>query len=241
VFRHLSIPARPPEFDGLVVVCNVPSNATADLRALLASDGRCLVDLRSENTGHVTACFSTQIEAETCVAQLQDVLSKQFVGAFICLGYNDTPYLNRGWCVFETAVSTECITQGSRLHGWYLDIDDLPEKLIEIGPQDTCAMLPSDIATTRRGFMEHERPTREESIEQSIRLAHFTGAGDVHTVTTMYLNFVSKLEAAFALVSTKIPNAPAAPANGKKVWTELESSTPRFGPLAMVNERTLGC
>ncbi|EOD40533.1 hypothetical protein EMIHUDRAFT_360958, partial [Emiliania huxleyi CCMP1516] len=133
VIRHLSVPARPAELDGEVVILVEKgggldgAGAEAELRSALGA----FENPRYEE-GRWRVRFPTHAAAEEAVKAA--AAAGALPGAIaVFLFYNGRPYLARGWTTFESAVSTEALARLAYFPGLGKLLEErLPPKVMEI-------------------------------------------------------------------------------------------------------------
>lgn len=115
VLQLKEIPERPAEFEGLLT-CNQlqePANTTDATLAemitlMLAPYGQVQsCDLSTDEPRNALVRFASHMEAAAAQARA----SHAHLCAWIALKYNERPYDERGWCIFEDAVSSELVVQ----------------------------------------------------------------------------------------------------------------------------------
>lgn len=102
--------------------------------------------------------------------------------AFACHEYNDRAYDDRGWCVFEDAVSREFLGRSRKSGNEAMrDVMDVPKraKLYEIS--STADPVAADDAVAG--------PQASAGVQRKIENAKFIGKGDGKVVLDMYKRF----------------------------------------------------
>ena len=211
VLRFQIIPPRPPEFDGLCAIVGPSQDSEAELRERLERLGGKVEHYDSE------ACcwrarFATEEEADAAIKELE--ADPVIINAGGCAHhwYNDRAYPDRGWCCFESGVSTEAI---ARVRYYptlapLVDFESVP-KVIDldefyVGPRDNTGQLRrlSNVSGLLRGLptqksssavldTEEGAGPRIERIRKSIEKAMFTGKGDREVVLHMYTDYIKRI------------------------------------------------
>lgn len=114
VLRIDEIPPRPSHLEGAVRVCGVASagkwDVVGEVRGMLESCGA-LREVRSDGDDEVVAIYEVHADAEFAASDASTasrVVSTFGEGSFVMLEYNDRPTSQRGWVIFEEAVSCVC-------------------------------------------------------------------------------------------------------------------------------------
>jgi hypothetical protein len=144
VFRRSGMPPLPAALAGIAefkVPCGM---SVAALRAQLDSYGVEAfeeLDLKMTWDSEVRyrVAFSTHAQAAAAVQALHNTLATCACGKCTeldiraSLAYNDRPYEQRGWCIFESAVSLVFIDKLGNYSQMKARLDGLPPKMVEIG------------------------------------------------------------------------------------------------------------
>ncbi len=128
--------------------------------------------------------------------------------------YNDRPYDERGWCIFESAVSDEALARVAYFPKLKARLEaSLPPKLIEIGegPSGVDYSVVPPLAAAPEGA----RP-RIQKNQRSILGAKFTGKGDQKVVARMYDEYRDSLTHAMYMVAAATGEKVAASYEGKR-------------------------
>jgi hypothetical protein len=97
--------------------------------------------------------------------------------------YNERPYDERGWCVFENAVSYELLARLPGLPRVREALDALPSKVLVLRSGQP----------TEPGVAREQRETRVAKVVASIERASFTGKGDKAMVVALYRKYVARI------------------------------------------------
>jgi hypothetical protein len=98
--------------------------------------------------------------------------------------YNERPYDERGWCVFENAVSYELLARLRTVPRVREALDALPSKVLVLRSGH-----PTEPGVAPTGQLE----TRVAEVVSSIERATFTGKGDKDTVPALYREYVARV------------------------------------------------
>jgi len=116
VLRIKEIPPRPAELDGCVHVGGLAAGwDEAALAAAFAGVGR-VEAVERAGEGEAVLRFGSRAEAEAAVAGREAALRGLGEGAWADYEYNERPYeagKGRGWCHFESGVSTEVTSRAA--------------------------------------------------------------------------------------------------------------------------------
>ena len=218
VLRFSDIPRRPDKFEGLVGVFYMAHDITDDEVRSALSIGVGPTDLNFEDEEVVPrgsmpkrrraiARFVDQRAAAGAVATVRGRLGDK---AHVSLWYNELDYHNRGWCVFESAVSTEVDARAVFRPKLLAFLGRLPNKVVEISGKGTPAWIANRshslherLPTTSVLVSEKGSAQRNESVQLQIEASTFTnGKEDKERVTKMYHDFVRMIQQSI-LLSTK--------------------------------------
>ena len=202
VLRRTLIPPLPEELTGRVVLFGVEASLPEQrIRTALIGRGRTLTELWFEldrappgvetpsETGRWHARFASHEQAAEAVDELQE-LPEGANGAG--LWYNERAYTNRGWCVFESFVSTEALIRidaHPRLKS-HLRSMKLPPKLLEVDGGSPVPVQPELNETVKE---------RVERMRLALTTAAFTGKADRATVIKMLETYIDRITAAIYL------------------------------------------
>ena len=198
VIRHRSVPARPAELDGEVVILVEKgggldgAGAEAELRSALGA----FENARFEE-GRWRVRFPTHAAAEEAVeaASAADALPGAIA---VFLFYNGRPYLDRGWTTFESAVSTEALARLAYFPGLGELVEErLPPKVVEIDGAGPRVAEMEDRADEGMG-------PRNERVIAAIEAASFTGKGDKPVVVQLYRDYAVKVNNAMNASGEKV-------------------------------------
>ena len=171
VLQATEVPARPPSFDGAVLICDLAEDITAEaLREALAAYGHvCTVETVPAVGAAVRVRYATHGEAERAVAELMRSGSLPGGAGHACVEYNERAYGRRGWCVAEEIFATEAVL--------YLSMPPLTRaKAVGISHE----------ASTPARPLQPTARTNKDVLER-LDAATFTGKGDARNVTTIML------------------------------------------------------
>ena len=199
VLQSREIPPRPEAFDG--ALC---------LFGLKATKGEGAVRETLGCFGAIVAFEHTRNPPVVRFASHEAALAAKRAGPWpeLCDGvdtlYNERPYDERGWCVFENAVSYELLARLGAVPRVREALDALPSKVLVLRSGQ-----PTEPGVAPTGQLE----TRVAEVVASIERATFTGKGDKDTVPALYREYVvrivSVVQSVFALVSGGAMVAPA--------------------------------
>ena len=102
--------------------------------------------------------------------------------------FNERKYDDRGWCTFESAVTTEVLARVAFYPEAKLALDDLPPKLFEID-NDTPIARPEVDA----GLLHQGTASRVEQVRSDIQASAFTGKGDKPMVIQLYNEYEKRI------------------------------------------------
>eukprot|EP00900_Chrysochromulina_parva_P001866 jgi/Chrpa1/11680/Chrysochromulina_OHIO_Genome00022100-RA len=192
VLQSREIPRRPKAFDGALCLFGLkPTTGEAAIRATLGCFGA-IVKFELTRSPPV-------VRFETHEAAL--AAKRAGPWAELCDGgvdtlYNERPYDERGWCVFENAVSYELLARLGTVPRLREALDALPPKVLVLR-----SGLPTEPGVAPAGQLE----TRVDEVVASIERATFTGKGDKDTVPALYREYVVRIvgvvQSVLALVS----------------------------------------
>jgi hypothetical protein len=209
VLQSREIPPRPESFDGALCLFGLKTGEAA-IRETLGCFGAIVAFELSRNPPVVR------------FASHEAALAAKRAGPWpeLCDGvdtlYNERPYDERGWCVFENAVSYELLARLGAVPRVLEALDALPSKVLVLRSGQ-----PTEPGVAPAGQLE----TRVAEVVSSIERATFTGKGDKDTVPTLYRDYVARIVgvvqsvlmlAAEAATGSKValPPMPAAAAAG---------------------------
>jgi len=174
-------------------------------QASLAQDGRIVVSMTWENArvlegelpdielGRWRVLFQTHEMAVAAVDTLRESLGNK-----IAVWYNSTPLDERGWPIFENAVSSEAIHRAL----FYPIIKkaliaNMAPKIVELGPHG-----PTNVAMT----LSNDDPAakRIHKTREAILGATFTGKGDAELVVDLFNGYCSDIHIALGKVAKQI-------------------------------------
>jgi len=201
VLQSREIPPRPESFDGALCLFGLkPTMGEAALRETLGSFGTIVAFELKRNPPVVR------------FASHEAALAAKDAGPWpeLCDGvdtlYNERPYDERGWCVFENAVSYELLARLGAVPRVRKALDALPSKVLVLR-----SGLPTEPGVAPAGLLE----TRVAEVVSSIERATFTGKGDKATVPALYRDYVARIvgvvQSVLVLASGSAPTAPAEP------------------------------
>jgi len=110
------IPPRPSDLEGGVLVCGLPRETNeATVTKAFSSYGDIVEYNVLERTGDVRLRFASHESAARAAAEYPaNECGLLGPDVFTCLEYNDLETMQRGWCVFEEAVSLEAVGRSCR-------------------------------------------------------------------------------------------------------------------------------
>jgi hypothetical protein len=179
VLQSREIPPRPLAFDGALCLFGLkPTTGEAAVRATLGSFGTIVAFEPTRNppvlrfASHEAALAAKRAGPWPELCDAVDTL------------YNERPYDERGWCVFENAVSYELLARLDAVPRVREALDALPSKVLVLrsGQHTEQGVAPA-------GLLE----TRVADVVSSIERATFTGKGDKDTVPTLYRDYVARI------------------------------------------------
>ena len=213
------VPQRPPAFDGLVRLANLPAGMDgAGVRtALAAFMGAELADIERIGVvkdGEVDVAFKSHASARELVARL-DVGSSGTPGpladASAFFAFNDRPYMDRGWCILEDAVATEimawlqfypktsqmiaALTQG-RGDGVEESADAAQTASDEARPKIYELSLDESVRSRARTFEGSGNQAMNDKFEETVRRiqsATFTSGSDKARVVRLYKDYHTRI------------------------------------------------
>ena len=161
MLRIKEIPPRPAELDGCVHVGGLAAGwEEAALQSRFVRFGPVEVErvltreARPDAAEDVEAVlrFGSRAEAEAAVAEAKAALEGLGDGAFACYEYNERPYDDegegRGWCRFESGVSTEVTNRAAFMAELAPVMAGLPPKVRARPPR--CALGPRRVCSRPR-------------------------------------------------------------------------------------------
>jgi ankyrin repeat protein len=179
VLQSREIPPRPEAFDG--ALC---------LFGLKATKGEAAVRETLGCFGAIDAFEHTRNPPVVRFASHEAALAAKRAGPWpeLCDGidtlYNERPYDERGWCVFEDAVSHELLARLGAVPRVREALDALPSKVLVLRsgrPTEPCVAPIGELAD------------RVERVVARIAGATFTGKGDKVTVPALYREYVTRI------------------------------------------------
>jgi hypothetical protein len=178
VLQSREIPPRPKSFDGALCLFGLkPTMGEAAVRETLGCFGA------------IVALELTRNPPVVRFASHEMALDAKRAGpwAELCDGvdtlYNERPYDERGWCVFENAVSYELLARLPGLPRVREALDALPSKVLVLRSGQP----------TEPGVAREQRETRVAKVVASIERASFTGKGDKAMVVALYRKYVARI------------------------------------------------
>jgi len=177
VLQSREIPPRPESFDGALCLFGLKTGEAA-IRETLGCFGAIVKFELSRNPPVVR------------FASHEAALAAKRAGPWpeLCDGvdtlYNERPYDERGWCVFENAVSYELLARLGAVPRVLEALDALPSKVLVLRSGQ-----PTEPGVAPAGQLE----TRVAEVVSSIERATFTGKGDKDTVPTLYRDYVARI------------------------------------------------
>jgi hypothetical protein len=201
VLQSREIPPRPKAFDGALCLFGLkPTTGEDSIRETLGCFGAIDAFELSHNPPVVR------------FASHEAALAAKRAGPWpeLCDGvdtlYNERPYDERGWCVFENAVSYELLARLRVVPRVREALDALPSKVLVLRSGQ-----PTEPGISPTGQLE----TRVAEVVSSIERATFTGKGDKDTVPALYREYVGRIvgvvTSVLALASGSAMAAPAEP------------------------------
>jgi len=199
VLKMPSVPPRPPRFDGQVHLFGVAGVEEGLLWMGFDEVGATVVRCSMQPNGReeeALLTFETPADAERAVARCHrlGLGSASLAGIGATLEYNARPYAERGWCIFEEAVSYEVIVWAQSYgvvdepgaHAKVYLVDEHGHAEAVLPPAD-----PEDGPSTQEPvspFRGRSVPAVAE-VQRRIEAAHFTGRGDQQSVLEQYTSF----------------------------------------------------
>jgi Ran GTPase-activating protein (RanGAP) involved in mRNA processing and transport len=197
VLQSREIPRRPKAFDGALCLFGLKhTTGEAAVRKTLGCFGTIIA---FEPTRNPPVVRFTSHEA---------ALAAKRAGPWpeLCDGvdtlYNERPYDERGWCVFENAVSYELLARLRTVPRVREALDALPSKVLVLR-----SGLPTKPGVAPTGQLE----TRVAEVVSSIERATFTGKGDKDTVPALYRDYVARIVGVVQSVLATSGSGTAAP------------------------------
>jgi hypothetical protein len=201
VLQSREIPPRPKAFDG--ALCLFGLKLTTDEAALRETLG---------GFGTIDAFELKRNPPVVRFASHEAALAAKRAGPWPELWdavdtlYNERPYDERGWCVFENAVSYELLARLGAVPRVREALDALPPKVLVLRSGQ-----PTEPGVAPAGQLE----TRVADVVSSIERATFTGKGDKATVPALYRKYVARIvgvvQSVLVLASGSATAAPAEP------------------------------
>jgi hypothetical protein len=199
VLQSREIPPRPKAFDGALCLFGLkPTTGEAAVRETLGGFGT------------IVAFELTRKPPVVRFASHEAALAAKRTGPWpeLCDGvdtlYNERPYDERGWCVFENAVSYELLARLGAVPRVREALDALPPKVLVLRSGH-----PTEPGVAPTGQLE----TRVADVVSSIERATFTGKGDKATVPALYRKYVARIvgvvQSVLVLASGSATAAPA--------------------------------
>ena len=198
VIRHQSIPPRPSEYIGKLVLLPPqglePTSAT-DGAAIVArfgldAHGRVDVNVGAEDSSWLVT-YETQEQADAAVGALAVPLEAE--GGAIFTLWNNRPYSERGWTTFESAVSTEVVARAYYYPKTRRVLERLPPKLIDIDHDVQVEPVAVPEAEIMAGGEKGGAKARIDRVREALCTAVFTGKGDRDKVVNMFNTYVDKM------------------------------------------------
>eukprot|EP00900_Chrysochromulina_parva_P003387 jgi/Chrpa1/13049/Chrysochromulina_OHIO_Genome00024578-RA len=203
VLQLKELPLRPPEYDGKLCLFDLaPGLDGAAIKAALVAYGD-IVSCTPGRCPPATVCFTTHAAAQAAkraAAQLEHIAGgvdtlfneRSYDGRHGETGLDDDE--GRGWCVFESAVSSELILRLSVVPRVKAELDKLPPKMLQL--RSGCPLETVDLSA---GRLE----TRVDEVVARIEGATFTGKGDKAMVVGLYKKYVDRIAGALLRVLPK--------------------------------------
>ena len=195
VLQLKEIPTRPEDFAGKLCLFNLVEGADKQsIRSQLQRFGE--ISSISFSSGVAYVQFATHdsalaaLDAKKAGPWLEDLCME------LDTQYNERSYDGRhgesgrrdddgrGWCVFESAVSTELLARLNAYPRMKTVLNALPPKLLSLA------------SGTPPSGLEHESAElrdRVEDVTTRIKKATFTGKGDIDTVPCLYTDYVKRI------------------------------------------------
>ena len=190
VMRHRTIPPRPPQFDGQVIIIleddldDHNSERANAINQALSAYGKLEEPLSRLDDKRWLARFAAHEDAEKA-AEAKAVPGAE---AIFCR-FNERPYEDRGWTNFESGVSMEAVSRAKHFDRLQEEMKDLPSKVVEIDSSD------ADDMKLRWPEKDEERINL---VREKIRSAFFTGKGDKDKVVELYNHYIVNISNALA-------------------------------------------
>jgi hypothetical protein len=179
VLQSREIPPRPMAFDGALCLFGLkPTTGEAAVRTTLGSFGT------------LVAFEPTRNPPVARFASHEAALAAKRAGPWpeLCDGvdtlYNERPYDERGWCVFENAVSYELLARLGAVPRVREALDALPSEVLVLRSGQ-----PTKPGVAPTGQLE----TRVAEVVASIERAFFTGKGDHRAAAALYREYVARI------------------------------------------------
>lgn len=199
----------PQEYESRISIINT-SVDKYKVQSTLSSVATCTI-LRTVPHAKLRGIFTYDVKLEVPHAQAMDVVRrlrqkehdelKEVLGpaedeAFACAVYNDTEYMKRGWCLFETGAAAGAL--------WW--IDKFPSVRALISDIRTPKLLDLDHNGDVTAVCSEDIDFEFESMRQRIMEAEFTnGQSDRVKVKWLYDQYQSRLMRSVNDISTDIP------------------------------------
>ena len=187
VLRHRTIPKRPPELDGEMIVFVEGNEVTPEefiaLSAELAKHG--MIENLRRGPGRLRVRFESHAAAQAAVAA-------GVPGATaVLLLFNSMPYEDRGWPCFESGVAPEAIMRARCYDGLNSVLALLPPKIIDIDGLDGPRVADEDEASFTGD--DEGVGARIERVRASLKAATFMGRGDDEGVGFLYSEYIARM------------------------------------------------
>eukprot|EP00900_Chrysochromulina_parva_P019272 jgi/Chrpa1/27346/Chrysochromulina_OHIO_Genome00027313-RA len=180
VLQSREIPPRPEAFDGALCLFGLkPTMGAAAVRETLGCFGS-IVALELTRNPPVVRFASHEAALAAKRAGPWPELCDDGVDTL----YNERPYDERGWCVFENAVSYELLARLPAVPRVREALDALPSKVLVLRSGQ-----PTEPGVAPAGQLE----TRVAEVVASIERASFTGKGDKAMVVALYRKYVARI------------------------------------------------
>jgi hypothetical protein len=187
VLQSREIPPRPEAFDGALCLFGLKHTAgEAAVRQTLGCFGTIIAFEPTRNPPVVR--FTSH---EAALAAKRAGPWPELCDHGVDTLYNERPYDERGWCVFENAVSYELLARLRKVPRVREALDALPSKVLVLRSGH---LTEPGVAPT--GQLE----TRVADVVSSIERATFTGKGDKDTVPALYREYVARIVGAVTSV-----------------------------------------
>ena len=188
VLQLRTVPPRPAEYNGHVTVYSATlrgEESTAYLGSIMSEFGE-VEKVEVERAGEASVAFATHAQAERAVANANG----RDPSLAVVLSYNERPYAERGWPIFEDGVSREAVVWSrvySQQHG-AASSAVLAAKLYYILTDGSCSQPPEEM---------EEVPDVDAMINR-LAQARFTGKGDQEKVMELFRQFRVQVHAYFS-------------------------------------------